>query len=585
MEKKDKLQLDEMLSDSEMIDKTLNNMKISNEDVLKSDTNVNIQAVFNSVLGTPEPDMSDDNKLSNSLDSMDDDEGKATVVLDINAMKAELESNSGEAEIDLSFGDDGGDEAMSLGSLDSSPLEMDSLDSTNANDENSDMGGMDIDLSMGDMELTGTETGSSENESSSAPGMEMDGLDLSTELGALESSSGELVEEEEPLILNSDNNDEVIARETAGLTGDLDSAFSEPSSMLSMDQGEELEVSPPDASLDDLDFSSMPDLPSIDDKEVQFNEKPAAVATKSEVTRTDILMPEANKAPLKSEVLSEVTTPNFQMGDLEAEDMFAPPEIEAQVEEAPPVVVKVAEPRREAAPARPQAREVVKHNPQTHNDRDYATHQDYVAHHDDELMRLSSTIRGLRDDRQQLLDKINKLEEEKKYTQQDNITMKAELDEKKIEVSLIKKRHNDDLNHLRYQLNLTEDKRVMLEEKNRLLRQEFDKLASKVRVDFNKIQAREKELENQLELLKSDSEVQIRNRDSKIMDLKRKIDTLEFDMENIVIKENQSRNLQGELESKLDKTIKTLRNAINSLESEDDNLQKFELLKKKNLDL
>ena len=536
--------------------------------------------------------MSDENKKDDPLMSMDDEEGKATVVLDMNSLKNELEAKSQVPDVDLSFGG-GDDSGLSIGSLDSEPLQMDSLEASQApTDSVDESGGMDIDLSMGDLELTGSNPdGEPEPElAQSAPSMDLGGgLDLSSELGELESSSGQIVEEEEqPMILNSDNNDEIVAQERAGLEGDLESSFSEPSALFNLqDSQEELQVSPPDESVADLDFA-MPELPADEDESISLPPIDDDILEAAPAAKASEKPKSAPEVKVHIEAKTEIQAPTLAPKEEEI-DIPENEEVEVELsqdnlfeEEAIPEPVEV----QPAFQAKTQA-EAPKssRNTQVSNEREYATHQDYVVHHDDELMKLSATIRGLRDDRQQLLDKIYKLEEEKKNSQQDNISMRAELDEKKIELTLLKKRHNDEVNHLRYQLNLTEDKRIMMEEKNKLLRQEFDKLASKVRLDFNKIQSREKELEHQLELLKADSEVQIRHRDVKVLELKRKIDTLEFDMENIIIKENQSKNLQGELEAKLDKTIKTLRNAISSLESEDDSLQKFELLKKKNLDL
>lgn len=563
MEKKNNLNLDNMLSDSQMVDKTLNNIKISNEDVLKSDTNLNIQAVFNSVLGAPEEtepeieesDMSDDNKKNDLVAAPamveDDEENKATVVLDINSLKSELETTSQQAqEVNLDFSTDAND-SLSLPDITEDGDKTLNLEVASASAA-SDDGGMEVDLGMSDLQMTGVETGSSDPAAADG-GMDIGGLDLSAEIGALENSTGEVVEDE-PMGLPP-----LAAQEEVNESQDLESSFNKAPPIQAHDE-EEIPMETLDG-MDDLGFSSST-TDSSDEGEVDLSFDPLAeeapVAKKEEKvvaptpmkksqTRTDLKIAMPKAAPVSSA----------------EEDMFDPP-----VEEAAPV----SRAKNEAPPAVPRQAEM-------------ATHQDYVAHHDDELMKLSATIRSLRDDRQQLLDKIYKLEEEKNRQNHDVVSMKAELDEKKIEISLVKKRHGDELNHLRYQLGLTEDRRVMLEEKNKILRLEFDKLASKVRVDFNKIQNREKELENQLELLKADSEVQIRNRDVKILDLKRKIDTLEFDMENIVIKESQSKNVQVELESKLEKTIKTLRNAINSLETEDESLQKFELLKKKNLDI
>ena len=89
-------------------------------------------------------------------------------------------------------------------------------------------------------------------------------------------------------------------------------------------------------------------------------------------------------------------------------------------------------------------------------------------------------------------------------------------------------------------------------------------------MDFNQIKAREKELEGQLELAKMDSESQVSTRDKKILDLKRKIDQLEFNMENAVIKEEKSREDKQKLEDRLERIMKTLRGSIEVLEDDMD---------------
>ena len=60
---------------------------------------------------------------------------------------------------------------------------------------------------------------------------------------------------------------------------------------------------------------------------------------------------------------------------------------------------------------------------------------------------------------------------------------------------------------------------------------EIERLKERVRSDIRKIRVREKELENRLEIMKKDSEVLIGARDHKIIELKRKLDLLEFNLD------------------------------------------------------
>ena len=201
-----------------------------------------------------------------------------------------------------------------------------------------------------------------------------------------------------------------------------------------------------------------------------------------------------------------------------------------------------------------------------------------------EMERMQATISNLRSDREELLAKIQNLEEDRVLQNRQTLTMRAELDEKKIELSIVRKKLNDEVSELKDRLKLYEEKKLILEEKNKVMIVELDKAAHKNKIDVKKVQMRERELEQKLELLKADSESQIRHRDLKILELKRKLDAMEFDIESISVQEKRSVESRFELEDKLDKAIKTLRNAITVLEDESDNSGVLEALKK-NIDM
>ena len=101
-------------------------------------------------------------------------------------------------------------------------------------------------------------------------------------------------------------------------------------------------------------------------------------------------------------------------------------------------------------------------------------------------------------------------------------------------------------------------------------KERYGKLKQRVRKDIRQIQSREKELETRLELIKQDSETLIRERDRQVIDLKRKIDALEFDLDLI-----QDRKVQAETDTnhyvdKISKVARTLQLAFGMLEEEKD---------------
>lgn len=185
-----------------------------------------------------------------------------------------------------------------------------------------------------------------------------------------------------------------------------------------------------------------------------------------------------------------------------------------------------------------------------------------------EQIRLQATIKQLREERESLLKEIHELKIDTKLGEQDRLGIQAELDETKIEVQILKKRSHAEVDELKYQLRLSEEKRQIYDERSRSVQKEFDRLNQKVRIDINQVKQREKELESQLELITMDSQGQVKSRDGKILELKRKIDALEFNMENASIRELKSREDKEQVEDRLEKIMRTLRGSLKSLESD-----------------
>jgi hypothetical protein len=207
-------------------------------------------------------------------------------------------------------------------------------------------------------------------------------------------------------------------------------------------------------------------------------------------------------------------------------------------------------------------------------------HREYVKTHDDELMRLGETIKTLREDRDLWMSKVSDHESKKETEKKDFLNIHAQLDESKIEISIMKKRFSKQIDELKYQLDLSDDRKEALLIKNRQFEQEFESLNKKTKVDVHQVRARERELEEKLEMLKADAEIQVKNRDHKILELKRRIDTLEFDIESSHAKEQKTVTGKNDLEDKMEKVIQTLRSAINHLEDDQGNDERMRRIKK-----
>ncbi len=127
--------------------------------------------------------------------------------------------------------------------------------------------------------------------------------------------------------------------------------------------------------------------------------------------------------------------------------------------------------------------------------------------------------------------------------------------EKEIAIESYRKEADD----LRFEMKKRVDKiRVMEHEVTKAV-QETEKLKERVRQDIRKIRTREKELENRLEIMKRDSEALLAARETKIVELKRKLDLTEFNMDILQDQFEKEKRLSANLREKLAKAAQVVR--------------------------
>ena len=83
------------------------------------------------------------------------------------------------------------------------------------------------------------------------------------------------------------------------------------------------------------------------------------------------------------------------------------------------------------------------------------------------------------------------------------------------------------------------------------------------------------ELEHKIDILKKDSQMLLQSKDNKILDLKRKIDSLEFEISELSDKIRASHETMQEWHEKSQRALKALKLAITQLEETDEGLDKL----------
>lgn len=340
-----------------------------------------------------------------------------------------------------------------------------------------------------------------------------------------ESSINEIAEEDSLDLSLSSIDDESIADEDES----SESGIGEISLNVDMD--------------DELDFSAEDQSESID--EIALNTNDAEDAEEYTLAEeSDLLDNKENE---------EAGT--MMIGGTQIAELSTPDEMDFEVDEEPsePIIDNSHDLAAKESFHKPEQKEV---------------YQKEIASFDGDLERAGAIISELRSERDYLEKRLNELEKEKVLKERSNLDMRAELSEKTIELQLIKKRHQVDISQFHQKLSAAEEARQLAANKKKFLEDEVRKLQSQMNFDVKKIKSRERELEDRIDLIKQDAEVQIRNRDSSIIDLKRKIDMLEFNLDNAIEKDKFHIETKFELESKVDKVMQTLRNAIGVLEDD-----------------
>ena len=124
------------------------------------------------------------------------------------------------------------------------------------------------------------------------------------------------------------------------------------------------------------------------------------------------------------------------------------------------------------------------------------------------------------------------------------------------------------IGELQFHLRMKTDEIRHLEHATQKAIEETEQLKERVRIDIRKIRTREKELENRLEIMKKDSEAMISTRETTIIELKRQLDLLEFNMDLVQVQYTREKEISHQLKERLLKASQAVRLAEGLLESQ-----------------
>ncbi|HLD98831.1 MAG TPA: hypothetical protein VJB59_01145 [Bdellovibrionota bacterium] len=198
---------------------------------------------------------------------------------------------------------------------------------------------------------------------------------------------------------------------------------------------------------------------------------------------------------------------------------------------------------------------------------DVETLKKYLLLREQDVSTLSSKLKAA-------LEQVSSVEKQLQEERTRNVELthlsneqKHKIDEFEKDKKLAVEGLQNELNELRFELKSKVDKARLLESRIREAASETERLKERVRSDIRKIRVREKELENRLEISRKDSEVLISARENKIIELKRKLDLLEFNMDLLQDQYTREKENSAKLRERLVKAAQVVRVAGGVLDS------------------
>ncbi len=174
-------------------------------------------------------------------------------------------------------------------------------------------------------------------------------------------------------------------------------------------------------------------------------------------------------------------------------------------------------------------------------------------------------------------DRINELDDKLLKLKQENESLSVSsnlLDKQVVDLTSRLQTSNSELKN--FKENLSEDKKVLTQSisdkqsKIDSLTTKIETLESRLKQENYNVRTRERELENRLELVRSEKNTLLKDKDSTILSFKREIDKLNFEMDSY---RDQQKELKAKIlasDERIKKSVRALRVALGILEGTDE---------------
>ena len=179
----------------------------------------------------------------------------------------------------------------------------------------------------------------------------------------------------------------------------------------------------------------------------------------------------------------------------------------------------------------------------------------------DELMEIKAILETVRAERDEHEAENLELKKQIEGLKRERDKLKEEMAEVKIDYSITRQKLDKIRLENADQEGRTGDRLRQAEAKIRVLKETIENQKTSYIIDKQAVSKREKDLESKVELMEIDFASQLKSREVKILELKRKVETLEFNMETTIIQNQGLRENKKVLSERLKLVSESLRGA------------------------
>ncbi|MCB0393230.1 MAG: hypothetical protein KDD25_01650 [Bdellovibrionales bacterium] len=171
---------------------------------------------------------------------------------------------------------------------------------------------------------------------------------------------------------------------------------------------------------------------------------------------------------------------------------------------------------------------------------------------------------------EKLNNEVEFLRTENDRMMEENATLRKRLDTIESESAEVEKNLSTKIENLKEEKEILADSLRSKDSQLKALEVELEESKNQVQLDIRRIRRRERELENQIEIIKSEKSAISNSKDQTILELKRKIDQLLSDIETYREKGRKVTNRLESNEERIQRSVRALRLALQNLENESD---------------